>query len=926
MKVAFFVLVLIAAGVSPAAAHPFTIETVPVQFSNAPVGTSEIVMVYSENVEIGFSTLRVIDGNGDQIDNGDTRYYEGEHSLAVTTPPLEEGTYTVTSKVLSKVDGHLVDYAFVFAIGEATVKVPENGLPEGNELIFLPEAGARFPGLVGQTLALGAVLASIFIWGTQRKDLVRDGVVNLEKIVHRRFVNLVGAGLILVFASNIMMIAVQSWRLEAQALEILGTSFGSTWVTRMAITVALLGVWFYMDRVKRNSLANQIPLLILSLALIATTTMLGHGMASEQYHAVALDYIHNLVAAAWIGGIVFFAFVLLPSFSALDGGIRERISLAAIPRFSIMIVISVGIVIISGPLLIWSLESDLETTVESTYGKLIAAKILLASAMVGMGSYYQFGIQRRAERNETVQVIGRMKRALRVEIGFGIALLAVVALLVNGTLPSGEVLEVEAQETMQGFTALEFTENVRFEIEMFPYGIGPNAIKIIATDLEGDPLSDLDGIKMKVSNPLRSIAPIAVPVEPSGRGDAAGGEFVGNVTFGFSGVWQLEIEAQRVEHANEGRVLQIPVKPRLDDLVINITEYDLPGPAAPLQPTFYKNNIWMSDTSGPQIWKFSIQDGEFQRYGFEGKASTSLAFDGDGKAWFTDTMGGAIGYIESASGESDMMQLPDIPPVNERSYPVVLDVDGEERIWVAVTNKDALVMYDQEKATFETYDLQPGSRPFSVAVDDMGKVWLTYQGTGSIAHFDPETGEVKEFAPDPPLATPETITFDSDGSLWVAEHNMTGGIVRYDPFLESFKRIPYSNDAAFPNSVAFDRYDNAWFALHTVDAIAVYDPHREEMRELPIWTPESWILFMTSDDADNIWFVEQKPAKLATLQIIEKAGTAVPEPELEEEEPYPGFAQVTSPLIALGIIFSSLFFVKGVKDKRRIDSLVNQKA
>ena len=65
-----------------------------------------------------FHELKVFDANGNQIDNRDTAYNDGETSLIITTPPLEDGVYTVTSKVLSKVDGHLVQAAIVFGIGD----------------------------------------------------------------------------------------------------------------------------------------------------------------------------------------------------------------------------------------------------------------------------------------------------------------------------------------------------------------------------------------------------------------------------------------------------------------------------------------------------------------------------------------------------------------------------------------------------------------------------------------------------------------------------------------------------------------------------------------------------------------------------------------------------------------------------------------
>jgi len=103
LLLAFLILVI---GVPSAYAHPFLLDSEPSQAVNAPIGTTQIITKYSEAVEIDFSELKVFDSNGNQIDNGDTAYYEGERSLVITTLPLEDGTYTVTSKVLPKLEGH----------------------------------------------------------------------------------------------------------------------------------------------------------------------------------------------------------------------------------------------------------------------------------------------------------------------------------------------------------------------------------------------------------------------------------------------------------------------------------------------------------------------------------------------------------------------------------------------------------------------------------------------------------------------------------------------------------------------------------------------------------------------------------------------------------------------------------------------------
>ena len=166
LLLSFLILMI---GIPTAYAHPFLLDSEPRQAQNAPIGTTQIIVFYSEAVEIGFSELRVFDSNGNKIDNMDTAYYEGESSLVITTPPLEDGVYTVTSKVLSKIDGHLVQAAIIFGVGEVQVDLSLLETQEESETTFLPEAAARFPGIIGQTIVLGSVISAIAIWGYTAK-------------------------------------------------------------------------------------------------------------------------------------------------------------------------------------------------------------------------------------------------------------------------------------------------------------------------------------------------------------------------------------------------------------------------------------------------------------------------------------------------------------------------------------------------------------------------------------------------------------------------------------------------------------------------------------------------------------------------------------------------------------------------------------
>ena len=923
-KFLIVLLILSSMSIPFAAAHPFTEETIPSLTSNSPTGVTEVIVYFSEPVEIDFSILKVLDSNGNQIDNKDTSYYEGEDALIVTTPALEDGVYTVSTKVLSKIDGHLVPDAFLFTVGNVVVDPTLLGQEKLSEIVFLPEAGARFPGLVGQTLVLGAVIASLIIWGTQNKLLIKEELDKIESFHHKKFMSITGIGLVLIFVSNILMIAVQTIRLETSPIEAIQTSFGTTWMIRMSITVILLGIWFWLDRKKVLSKKNQVPMLITMLVLIGTSSLIGHGAASGEAPALVLDYIHNLVAAIWIGGIFYFIFILLPTFSQLKESKREKMSLVLIPRFSIAFIIAIGIVIITGPTLMWFLESDVGLITKSVYGQLIILKIAIAAIIIGLGGYAQLRIQKNAEKNfqsGKITVHKKLKRSLKVDAVLGIMLLGVVALLTNGTLPAGEIQKVDAQEIVYGFKTIEFTENTKFGIEISPFSSGVNTIIVKVSDFDNKSLYDSNQIKVKISNPSKNISAIEIPMEII-KQDSNLIKFQGELTFGFSGEWQLEIEAQRTENANESKILNLLVKPKLTNIQTQIIEYEFPEDAKPLFPLYDgKNSIWISDPSAPRLWQFSLDTEEFSSYSFDGLTTTFLTQDNKGRIWFTDTPRNQIGFFDPENKQITTKTIPKLDPIITENTPISIQADFDGNIWITIVNKDRILKYVPELDIFEEIVLpDKQSLPFALTIDEYGKIWYSTSGTGKIGFIDPKNNQITQFSSEVPLQAPEALIFDNDGNLWIAEH--TGlAITKFNPVLETFERISVLDEEALPFGMTFDKYGNIWFAQHTVDNIGVYDPDNNNLIEIPVPTETSFIQFMTSDGNDNVWFVEQQANKIGTIRITEIPVIAS---QIQTTSNFElKYTEIASPLIALGIIATSLFYVKSVQDKRRLNSLIN---
>jgi len=669
-------------------------------------------------------------------------------------------------------------------------------------------------------------------------------------------------------------------------------------------------------------------MLVVALVLIATTTMMGHGASTEMAPPIILDYAHNLLSSIWIGGVIFLGFVILPSITKLDGNVRDKITISLLPRFSGMIIIALGILIITGPTLLWFLESNVSSLTDSTYGKLIILKIILASAMIAFGGFYQIRFIQQAKKDlKSVQVFKKLKKPLRLEVGLGIALLAVVALLVNSSLPAGEVQSVNAEQGISGYDASLFSENARFDVTILPVGIGPNQINVVVSGLDDQPLADISTVKIKVSNPLRSIAPIEAEVtETKISGQDTFTKYSAEPTLSFAGVWQIELEAQRTQNANESVLFDVRIKPTLANMKTEVTEYEIPADeTAPLYPVYDGENIWISDAQKPRLWKFSINDEQFTPYTFSGQTTIFMDMDKEGKIWFSDTPNSKIGNFDPKTEEFEIISLPQFTLVSQKSIPTSVAIDHDNDVWIAIIDQSILLEYDQETKNFDIYNtLTPDAGPTAIEIDSSNNVWFAESLVGNLGKIDSDTKQMTEFTPNEgPLAEPFALMIDKQENIWIAEH-IGPSITKFNPILESFDKVSVPNSESLPFGMVLDKYDNIWVAQHVIDSLIVYDPYNNRISEVEIPTEGSFTQFVTADDNGDIWFVEQRGGKIGKVSISSVPGqtTVLQESSTLEIK----YVEIVAPLVSAGIIATALFYVKSVKDKRKIDEIIHKKS
>ena len=105
--------------------------------------------------------------------------------------------------------------------------------------------------------------------------------------------------------------------------------------------------------------------------------------------------------------------------------------------------------------------------------------------------------------------------------------------------------------------------------------------------------------------------------------------------------------------------------------------------------------------------------------------------------------------------------------------------------------------------------------------------------------------------------------------------------------------------------------------------LLMYNQNSKEFEEfLKLPTVESGPSALLLDDNGDIWFVEQRTKKLGVVSISSVSGQARDVTDSVNKFVF-NYAEIVSPLIAGGIVLSSLFFVKSINDKRRIDKMLS---
>ncbi len=926
MPILLLLIMIYVGQIYPIFAHPVIVNSDPKQFQIIREPPDKVIIRFSEPIEIDYSKISVSDVNGKEVTIGKRFNNDQDKTTLVTKlqSNLSEGSYIVSSKVLSAVDGHVVDNSFTFNIGKETeLSIKNLNSNRGIlDILSLNDSLVRLPGYFGQILFFGVIFLNLWLWIPFSR--MGSGTIafvdSFRKNIENKLIRILIVSSILVLLSNVLMVVSQSQVLNTSVLNILMTKFGNIMIIRLLLVSILLTILtiiftnnfkFKLEHINNSKIVFFF--ILIGLLLFFTNSLISHASATNNFVATGLDFFHQIAASIWIGGIIYLSIVIMPQIRKSNQGFeRSLLTVLLIPRFSTAVVIIIGSISITGPMLLWSIENNLSFISSSMYGIILSIKITLAICMILLGGYHRFitenkiaatlGIGKNKPKKHNLDSNSQIRifsNHLKIESAFGLALIFLVSLLTNMVLPASENIsgiyhndqeiyfknpwgidpeflksdnilsDLESKNLkLEGYSTTNADKKSELEI---PGILGENRFKLYFVNETHKVDTNIINATIKITNLNENIGPIKITTK---KIDA--GIFSGNIPLNIPGMWNLEVQGitTRFNESNFIGIFKVDIKPKLNEFNFKINEFKTQNITLLLTPLFDKetNSIWIGDTNpnSGQIIQFKIDDKRYVSHKIKNTYLISMVKidpKNPDNLWYLDPVRKNIGiYDIKLQKEIFQKRVPTNGTISG------LAIDSQQNIWLTIIEDNSILKFDPKTEIYKAYKIPTkSSNPMNIIYDDLRDLLWFVEAEGKFGKIEPKNGSIIEYSTHRnesiELEEPSEIFIDQNGNeIFISDHK-TNKIISFSPILEIFSQVYNLDNNGLAFGMTQDKYGNLWIAQHISDFIFILDPETKEMKKVSVPTKGSFVQHLTMDDKGRIWFAEQRGNGLGNIVI-----------------------------------------------------------
>lgn len=542
----FIGLGLIVAWAQPAAAHAVLLRSDPSPQSTVSDPPNSVRLEFSEPVETAFGAVRVYDVDGKRVDRGQVRRAQGGVLVEAPVGSLRDGTYTVTWRVVSG-DAHRLTGGFAFYVGAPSTISPVSIADEGGttRVVGWGFGVVRFAWFSALILLIGFVVARRFVW---TPAMHAAGLADSPgaALVRDRFRRMLLAAWAVLLVAGVASIVFQAASISGLSLteaaapsvidQVLDTTYGRAWLVQLPL--AVLALVPLLALTQRRSVIPGRPaawlaaLGLLLVGLAGTAAVSGHARTDSNPLLAETSLIVHLVAVGcWVGGLAALVVLAGRGWRGLPSDQRPMLLRELIRRFTRVALVAVAIVAATGTVNAVMGMAGLSDLWDTTYGRVVSAKVVLLFLAVVLASRHRRSTPRRLAGDDPGRAVRSFRRTSVLELVILISAVALAASLV-ALVPGRSLALAEKGPVTRERSAGPY----RVQLLIDPSSVGENSVHVTYVTKAGLAAGE-------VTNTTVRLASGSGPAKPVEMRLIAPGHFAGEITFPSAGRYRLTAES-----------------------------------------------------------------------------------------------------------------------------------------------------------------------------------------------------------------------------------------------------------------------------------------------------------------------------------------------------------------------------------------------
>jgi len=228
----------------------------------------------------------------------------------------------------------------------------------------------------------------------------------------------------------------------------------------------------------------------------------------------------------------------------------------------------------------------------------------------------------------------------------------------------------------------------------------------------------------------------------------------------------------------------------------------------------------------------------------------------DGKVWFVGQAGNYVASLDPATGAQKRYEI------EEGTNPHTVVVDQHGIAWYAGNRNGRIGRIDPASGAIKTIMTGEAKDPHTMVFDGKGNLWFTSQGSNRVGRLNIATEKVDLVTPNDTPSNPYGIVIDAKGTVWVALLRV-GMIAKIDPQTLAVTRFKEGADTSRSRRLDVLSDGTIWFGDEARGMLGRINPATGEVKEWPVPGGEKAGPYaLTKDDQDRIWFSEANTKRL----------------------------------------------------------------